>query len=197
VNDADRTTLAIAVAGIAATALVGLAGTAAAWQSASADRREQSAIARQALNYERRVAVYLDAIDFVQTQERALYEYGLQAQNAHRRAPRDLPRHFPPPQFFAGESIPFDEVPPRRLTTRLRALGSSTAIEAFQRVETLVIQIPMTLTVDASGRSVLRTNPVADETLGKKLRRFDQAYRAFYEQINVLEDAVHDELGAG
>jgi hypothetical protein len=197
VGDADRTTLAIAVAGIAATALVGLGATGAAWQSARADRREQSAIARQALNYERRVAVYLDAIDFVQAQERALYEYGLQAQNAYRRVPADLPRHFPPPQFYAGEFIPFQEVPPRRLTTRLRALGSSTAIDAFQRVETLVTEIPTTLTVDRSGRSVLRTNPLADKRLGRKLGRFDRAYRVFYEQINELEDAVHGELGAG
>jgi hypothetical protein len=197
VGDADRTTLAIAVAGIAATALVGLGGTAAAWQSARADRREQSVIARQALNYERRVAVYLDAIDFVQAQERALYEYGLQAQNAYRGLPADLPRHFPPPQFYAGEFIPFQEVPPRRLTTRLRALGSSTAIDAFQRVETLVTQIPTTLTVDTRGRSVLRTNPLADRRLGRKLRRFDRAYRTFYDQINELENAVHAELGAG
>lgn len=196
-DSGDQTTLSIAVAGIVATALVGLGATAAAWQSARADRREQSSIARQALNYERRVAVYLDAIDFVQTQERALYEYGLQAQNAYRQAPEDLPRHFPPPQFFAGEFIPFEEVPPRRLTTRLRALGSTTANDAFQRVETLVIQVPTTLTVDGRGRSVLRTNPVADQKLGRRLGRFDQAYQRFYEQINVLENAVHDELGAG
>jgi hypothetical protein len=196
VRDSDQTTLAVAVAGIAATALVGLGATAAGWQSSREDRREQSAIARQALNYERRVAVYLDAIEFVQTQERALYEYGLQARNRYRTPPRDLPRHFPPPQFFAGESIPFDEVPPGRLTTRLRALGSTTAIDAFQQVETLVTKVPTNLTVDENGRSVLKTNPSADEKLGRDLQRFDQAYRDFYERITELEDAVHAELGA-
>src|SRR5947207_9660581 len=105
-------TVAIAVAGITATALVGLGATVGAWFSSRDDRREQSALARQSLNYERRVAVYLDAIDFVETQEKALYEYGIFAENKYRKAPVDLPRHFPLPEFFERD-IPFQESPPQ------------------------------------------------------------------------------------
>ena len=195
--DQDRTTLAVAIAGIAATALVGLAGTVLTWLSAREDRREQSAIARQSLNYERRVAVYLDAIDFLETQERALWEYGLIAENRYRTPPEALPRHFPLPRFFLGDSIPFEEVPPRRLITRLRALGSATAMTAFRRAETLIAEIPMTLVLDENGRTVLRTNPGADGALGRDLRRFDSTYRAFFDQITQLQNAVHAELGSG
>jgi len=195
--DQDKTTLVVALAGIAATAVVGLAGTVLTWVSAGEDRREQSALARQSLNYERRVAVYLDAIDFVETQERALWEYGLIAENRFRKPPESLPRHFPLPQFFLGDSIPFEEVPPRRLITRLRALGSSTAMTAFRRAEALIAEIPITLTLDAKGRPVLRTNPDADRALGRDLQQFDSTYRAFYDQVTQLQKAVHAELGTG
>ena len=50
--------------------------------------------------------------------------------------------------------------------------------------------------MDENGRSVLRTNPSADEKLGRDLQRFDQAYGDFYEQITELEGAVHAGLGA-
>ena len=55
----------------------------------------------------------------------------------------------------------------------------------------------MDLTVDDSGQSVLRTSPIADKRLGRRLERFDRTYQDFFDQIDELEDAVHDELGTG
>ena len=191
----DNTVL-IAVAGIAATALVGLAAAVGGWLNARDDRREQSALARQSLNYERRVAVYLDAIDFVETQEKAFYEYGTLAENQFRKAPVDLPRHFPLPKAYAGEFIPYEEAPPQRLVSRLRALGSSAATDEFQQVETLITKIPAKL-VDSRGQTFLRTNFDADRSVGKALRQFDPTYRAFYNEITEFEKTVHSELGVG
>jgi hypothetical protein len=73
-------TLWVAVAGIAATALVGLAAPGAAWLSARDDRANQRDLARSERSYQRelardertydrRVAAYLDAIDYVERQQ--------------------------------------------------------------------------------------------------------------------------------
>src|SRR5512133_2454798 len=64
-GDGNRT-LWVAVAGISATALVGLAGTTVAWLSARDDRATQRQLARDERTYDRRVSAYLDAIDFVE-----------------------------------------------------------------------------------------------------------------------------------
>lgn len=189
-------TLIIAVAGIAATAVVGLAAAAGAWLSARDDRHEQSALARQSLNYERRVAVYLDAIDFVEEQEKAFYEYGILAENRFRKAPESMPKNIPLPEFFPV-NIPFQEVPPQRLTSRLRALGSNAATDHFRQVEALVANVPAFSTIDGKGRAILATSDQANKGWGKKLAGFDPAYQAFYTELLRFEDAVHSELGAG
>jgi hypothetical protein len=189
-------TLIIAVAGIAATALVGLAAAAGAWLSARDDRHEQSALARQSLNYERRVAVYLDAIDFVEEQEKAFYEYGVLAENRFRKARDSMPTNIPLPEFFP-DAIPFQEVPPQRLTSRLRALGSNAATDHFRQVEALVAEVPAYSTVDRKGRAILAADDQASKGWGKKLAGFDPAYQAFYDELLRFEDVVHAELGAG
>jgi hypothetical protein len=66
-------TLWVAVAGIAATALVGVAGTGAAWLSARDDRHAQRVLARDERTYDRRVSAYLDAIDYIEGQH-AIFE---------------------------------------------------------------------------------------------------------------------------
>ena len=192
--DRDNT-LVVALAGIAATAVVGLAAAAGAWLSARDDRREQSALARQSLNYERRVAVYLDAIDFVEKQERALYEYGIIAQNKYRKAPASLPRNIPLPEFFPSDIL-FQEAPPQRLTSRLRALGSTTATGRFRDVETLVTKVPANITLNANGKVILRTGDRSDREFGKALAGFDAAYADFYRELLSFETVVHGELGA-
>jgi hypothetical protein len=189
-------TLIIAVAGIAATAVVGLAAAAGAWLSARDDRHEQSALARQSLNYERRVAVYLDAIDFVEEQEKSFYEYGILAKNRFRKAHPSMPTNIPLPEFFPND-IPFQEVPPQRLTSRLRALGSNAATDHFRQVEALVAEVPAYSTIDQKGRAILATGDQANKGWGKKLAGFDSAYRAFYDELLRFEDVVHAELGAG
>jgi len=189
-------TLIVAVAGITATAMVGLAAAAGAWLSARDDRHEQSALARQSLNYERRVAVYLDAIDFVEEQERAFYEYGVLAENRFRTAPESMRKNIPLPEFFPTE-IPFEETPPQRLTSRLRALGSNAATDHFRQVEALVTDVPAYSTLDEKGRVILAAGDQANRRWGKRLVGFDPAYQAFYDELLRFEDVVHGELGAG
>jgi hypothetical protein len=130
--EASRTTLALAVTGIAATALVGLAGTAAAWLSARDDRATQRAIAHEERRYERRVAAYLDAMDFVEAQKESLDEF------------------LDPVAMRAGlaRKIPYERRPPSRLTSRLRAFGSREVFEAFQRAQNISQEFRFLLRVE-------------------------------------------------
>ena len=89
--DQNRTTLLVAVAGIAATALVGLAGTTAAWLSARSDRAAQRDISREERTHDRRVAAYLDAVDFLKSQERSWEIYAEQVPFVDWRDRRDVP----------------------------------------------------------------------------------------------------------
>jgi hypothetical protein len=61
VSDANK----VAIAGIAATALVGLAGIAGSWYSASETRSSQLKIARLTRGYDNRATTYIDAIQML------------------------------------------------------------------------------------------------------------------------------------
>lgn|SRR5262245_1470426 len=170
--DSNRTTLVVALAGIAATALVGLAGTGAAWVSARDDRAAQRSLARDERTYDRRVSVYLDAIDFAEGQKATLHRWldpGLVVGKTDRK-------------------ILFRADPPDRLASRLRAFGSPQAFAAFQETEKLAI--PETaLLVDDAGREFLVEDP--DTHWARNLR----GYNRFKAQLLRFEDAIHHEVG--
>ena len=163
--DQNRTTLLVAVAGIAATALVGLAATTAGWLSARDDRATQRALARDERTYDRRVSVYLDAIDFVEGQRR-----------------RFLP-------FFGGsfgpaKVVPHRVDPPTRLIARLRAFGSAQVFEEFQKTNA------ETVAFLHNASPVLR-----DTGYGLVDPASQRAFDAFNAQVIRFELVVHDEVG--
>jgi hypothetical protein len=208
--DRDRATLVVAVAGIAATALVGLAGASAAWLNARDDRAAQGALVRDQLTYERRTSVYLDAIELVEDQKRSWDQYGQPFFNAYR----------------SGVKIPYVCCATQRLTTRLRVFGSTRALKAFQKTQALNeswgfassccitrgdvadIREAQRFGFEKSrlgsadlaalrGREYL--NPVKP---GKKLedepkldKQFYDGYHRFTAQVSRFEDIVHGELG--
>jgi hypothetical protein len=112
----------VAVAGIVATAVVGIAGTGVAWLSARDDRAAQRQLAHDERSYDRRVAAYLDATDHLDAQV-AVYDAisnwtpGIRGQRGYFRE-RDGP-------------------PPNRLTSRLIAFGSPQAVRVFEEAEDL------------------------------------------------------------
>jgi hypothetical protein len=197
VAEGNRTTLFVALAGIAATALVGIAGTAASWLSARDDREAQRELARDERTYDRRVAVYLEAIAFVERQERAVYEYGVAVADKSGKFPAELselglPTHFPEPYSFRSGRIPFETGPPTTLTDRLRVFGSPSIFTAFQRTQSIVSDPSMLLATGAglSGGVDLIPGKRNDQ----EWKMFRRSYNAFYDQINRLENIVHREL---
>lgn len=189
--DGNRTTLAVAVAGIAATALVGVAGTAAAWLSARDDRATQRALARDERTYDRRVAAYLDAIDFVEGQETSFDRWFVT--NCSERSCES---------GGGGPMIPYEPDPPPRLLSRLRAFGSAPVFKAFQETQTLAEEMPVTIEGLPEGHPGPRhivgppfpwveLSPTASQPDPDFLR----AHEAFSKQIIRFETVVHDEVG--
>jgi hypothetical protein len=192
VADGNRTTLIVAVAGIAATALVGLAGTGAAWLSARNDRAAQGAIARDERTYDRPVSAYLDAIDFIAGQERSfaiLVVYKATRSQAEDpvilRLQSDLFLETPGEQEF----IPIRLRPPSRLTSRLGAFGSTEAFNAFQEGQRRFRRIPFFVLSDGPGRQRLAVSQIRlDE-------RFIERFKAFIAQVGRFRAVVHEEIG--
>jgi hypothetical protein len=199
VADRDRT-LAVAVAGIAATALVGLAGTTAAWLSARDDRGAQRALARAERTYERRVAAYLDAISFVEGQERALDEFtGVVTDNRGEIGQGDtflgLPSHFPEAyQVSLRSRIPWQTGPPTRLSNRLRLFGSPQAFRAFQRTQSIPGEMPLAIGASRSGGGA-ELIPGHRRFNDLEYRMLRKGYMAFYDQVDRFEDIAHTDVG--
>jgi hypothetical protein len=166
----DRTTLLVAVAGIAATALVGLAGTTASWLSARDDRATQRALARDERTYERRVAIYLDAIDFVEAQRKSYEDYVEELRKV---------------ELDDREYVSITFTPPSRLTSRLRAFGSKKVFNSFQETQGLHIAI---------GASTGCCPEYLDVTLDELDDRTLASHSAFREQVTRFEDTVNEEL---
>jgi hypothetical protein len=172
------------MAGITATALVGLAATTAAWLSARDDRATQRALAHDERTCGRRVAVYAQAIDFLQGQKNAWDEYAVSPEFLRR-----VGLHF-------RKKIPFDDRPPQRLTTRLRMFGSRPAFEAFQAAQSLQDEIPSDAFCCVAGKDYLE--PSWDSELGyltQRPKKFFPPYRRFKAQVVRFDDIVHDEVG--
>jgi hypothetical protein len=164
----------VAVAGIAATAVVGLAGTGVAWISARDDRAAQRSLARDERTYDQRVSAYLDAIDFVEGQKTSF-------DNLARRMP-----------FERGPfvTVPYRADPPSRLTSRLRAFGSPQALAAFQKAETLIDLVPLVTGEDPTAvrhPGVIGINP-RDKFPRRAVARFEA-------QVLRFEGIVHREVG--
>jgi hypothetical protein len=103
--------------------LVGVAGTTASWLSAREDRAAQRELARDQRTYDRRAAVYLDAIQLLQRQDDTWSEY-LKDETHFQLLPE-------------RQSIPWQARPPRALDARLRAFGSARAFDVFETAEQL------------------------------------------------------------
>jgi hypothetical protein len=175
VADGNRTTLVVAVAGIAATALVGIAGTATGWLSARDDRDAQRELARDERTYERRVAVYLDAIDFVEGQRRSIYIFVY-------RNPLT--------------KIPYKVVPTTRLMSRLRAFGSARVFKEFQETQRVIRKMGLGPQGDFAGRDYLQGSPDIEDDGGYRIDpAFTNGYRAFTLQLIRFQTTIHDEVG--
>jgi hypothetical protein len=172
VAESSRNTVAVAIAGIAATAAVGIAGSATAWFSARADRSSQRVLARDDRVFSRRAAVYLDAIGLVESQQDAIFSYNISK---------------------IGERIPYQE-PSKRLTARLVAFGSADAVSAFNRTENeLIYSVVASVSGYGSygnGKEFLvRTEPKRDDS-----RDLVLAERGFRKQVARFEQIVHRDL---
>jgi hypothetical protein len=177
--DSDKTTLAVAVAGIAATALVGVAATAGAWLSARDDRATQRAIAHEERRYDRRVAAYLDAMDFVAAQKESLEEF------LNPVAVR----------LGLARKIPYERRPSSRLTSRLRAFGSPEALEAFQRAQNISREIPIPFVARANDHSLNPRSGYIVDLKGHPDIVLPGAHEKFIAYVKRFEDTVHDEVG--
>ena len=193
--DGNRTTITVALAGIAATAIVGLAGTTASWLNARDDRDAQRALARDERTYQPRVSAYLDSIDFLKSQQAALDGF------AHLEPPR--------------QDVPYPFVPPRRLVTRLRAFGSRDVFLAFTRAEAILTKMPVEINGDLPEGSpgdylnVLFTvnEPIPPMPEGTRLyidaendetkvnAKYWEALDKFEGAVAQFEELVHNELG--
>jgi hypothetical protein len=172
-------TLWVAVAGIAATALVGLAGTTAAWLSARDDRATQRELAGEQRSYDRRVAVYLDAIDFVERQRRAIERYGGYVDVVG------------PGEAFKG-TIWFEQKVPARLESRLRAFSSTKAFKEFQKVERVVGDMPISVDF-RKGRTFIPTGGGSYD--GSYDAAIFRHYPKLLKQIHTFERTLRDEVG--
>jgi len=182
-----RNTVVVAIAGIAATAIVGITGTAVSWFSARADRASQRVLARDDRVFNRRAAVYLDAIGLVEKQRDAFLSYS------------DAPY---------GTHIPYQEEPSKRLLERLVAFASGSALSAFNETEDLNENV-LHFGVDVPGNCVwnfrdphpkpcrvdflMRKRGLSDAESHRAIA-FSHAYVAFAVQQRRFEAIVHHDL---
>ena len=195
VAEGDRTTLVVAVAGITATALVGLAGTAGAWLSARSDRAAQhelsrderaaqQELARAERRYDRRVAAYLDAIDFVEGQKTSVLETVSHAGYWVRGRP--IPA-LPATSLGKLRSIPYTQEVPSRLVSRLRAFGSKEVLAAFQKTQEQSYNLPICVI-----RGAIYMRCTFADAKGVPLVN---AYEKFAADIVRFEELVRGEVG--
>lgn len=180
----------MAVAGIAATALVGIAGTAGALVSARADRHVQRVLARDARTYERRVSAYLDVVGLVEKQDRELFTYALlQGRGRHDAI---TGAGFPQPLFFPRGlprgGIPWDDDVPVDLTRRLRVFGSAQVFNLFEKAEATSKDTAVVNFQGGTYLSLYRLSP-------PEYRRVSHSYSEFHDEVGRLEQLIHSEVG--
>jgi hypothetical protein len=206
-GDSNRT-LWVALAGIAATAVVGLAGTATSWLSARDDRATQRELARDERTYDRRVAAYLDAIDHLETIEASFRSvaaqvpaYGggnLPGGAAAIPALRDAPGGAEPKRRF----IPFSPEPPANLLSRLRAFGSPRIAAAFEKTVGQTALLPLcygrnvpSYKVDVINLPCTFPQDTPETTSEKLVPEVIRALQRFHAQVLRLQGLIHAEVG--
>jgi hypothetical protein len=114
---------AVALAGITATAIVGVAGATSSWLIARDDRANQRALAHEARVYDRRAGAYLAALGVIQRQRDQIHHDLMSTIDALNRG-----AVFRPPKTYrmATDADP--------LVPRLTAFGSPHVVAAYQRM---------------------------------------------------------------
>lgn len=186
----------MAVAGIAATALVGLAATGTAWLSARDDRATQRALARDERTYERRVSAYLDSVSLVETQDRALFTYMWHVGAISHEESTFLPDGgtLPLLNSVPGRGIPFDPEPSIDLTRRLRVFGSTQMVELFEKVERTAGSVAVSNARYETPRET--ANYVVETKVSHRTyRQIRDQFLEFHDQVSRLEQLIHGEVG--
>jgi hypothetical protein len=201
-------TLWVAVAGIAATALVGLAGTTAAWLSARDDRAAQRVLARDDRTYDRRVSAYLDAIGYLERQNlfwQDIFDESPPTPDltpTKQQWPRRLRIYLRKFSTTNGNWILYQPAPATPLEARLRAFGSLQALKAFQAAHSAAGSVPK-WSYDYGGRIYIRRSDYWTIDYDKEASsvsmdhesRFTDALDAFQRSLRHFERIVHDEVG--
>jgi hypothetical protein len=117
----------VALAGIIATAVVGVAGAASSWLIARDDRANQRALAHDARVYDRRANAYVDALRLLLTVFDA-------ATDTHHRVPRDVHRSTPQVRRLRAALTAELQDGAQRVRPTLLAFGSNDASVRFAGV---------------------------------------------------------------
>jgi hypothetical protein len=178
-GEGDSSNKVIALAGIAATAVVGIAGAGASWLISREDRNNERALARGARVYDRRAAVYLDALSLLRSLDARV---GADAERVNGN-----PHRF---HFVVGR--PSRQTEPslraqlangeKRIRVRLLAYGSDAGYSTF----------------DAAIRALNRAD---GDLIPFRLYRVTPFYRqdvgTFFAKYLRFTTIVHRELGGG
>jgi len=116
----------VAVAGIAATAIVGIAGAALGWVTSRDDRATQMAVAHEARVYDKRAAAYLDAM---QSAERQYTQLSNEEDRLH---------NFREPHFFLPEMASDAGI---NVYVHMLAFGSPSVVRAYGKLRQIALKL--------------------------------------------------------
>jgi hypothetical protein len=197
---------AIALAGIAATAVVGVAGAISSWVVSRDDRSNQRALAHEERVYDRRADVYLSALAKVDQQAHIIQKDIERASGDIFANLRGSPaKRFPSPTtVMAGDSD-------ARLNFRLIAFGSPAVVAAYADLHTTADDLyddeinQMQALNDE--RNVCRDEPPVcrdeprraerrqrETLMGRVVPRLERASKRFKAQTETLQRLVQREL---
>lgn len=185
-SDMPQSDKTIALAGIIATAIVGIVGVGSTWLVSRADRDSQRTLARDARVYERRVAAYLEALSLLQPMERQLGRSTREVTFAGRR------RVVGPLEPVLPELKVVDTMLARlqnddRIRLNLLAFGSRPTFVAYDKARNAAI---------AALREVYRARDVKAATeVSKALSRFKRDRDDFFKASGRFLDRVHQDIG--
>lgn len=133
---------AIALAGIAATAVVGVAGSAASWLTARDNRTQERAIAHDQRVYDRRADAYLAALGVVEEQARQLDAAYNTLEALHEfirdKAPRDKARVISALDKFTERKQAMLNDADASLHARVIAFGSEPVVAQYDHLRAIV-----------------------------------------------------------
>jgi hypothetical protein len=124
------------------------------------------------------VAAYLDASDFLEGQK-----------NTWEKFKQNI-------VAFPNAVLPYEDVPPNSLVTRLRAFGSPVSFRIFDRAESQSLRIPVFRSrrcrYFGSCPTLLLLTPPPGQTFDPNT--VQKAIQVFESDVEHFEDVVHDEL---